>query len=115
MSVVKARLEEIFDSLKKQLIVPGFNLTSGINLVLVGGGANLLDIDKYFVKFFGPNIKKINTSFNEDNNKELIKYFCASFGALKIIKDGWETEAIPQINKKDIEKKGFFSKFFGLH
>jgi len=34
-------------------------------------------------------------------------------GAIKIIKDGWETEAIPKIGGKDIEKIGFFAKIFG--
>ena len=60
LSVVKARLDEIFDILKKQLIVPDFNLTSGINLLLTGGGSNIFNIEKCFTNFFGPNIKKID-------------------------------------------------------
>jgi len=36
-------------------------------------------------------------------------------GAIKIIKDGWETEAIPEIIGKNTEKVGFFSKVFGIH
>jgi len=37
----------------------------------------------------------------------------SSLGALKIIKDGWETEAIPEIVEKNIKKIGFFAKIFG--
>ena len=35
------------------------------------------------------------------------------WGRLKIIKDGWETEAIPKISDRNIRKIGFFNKFFG--
>ena len=45
--------------------------------------------------------------------KYLEKNFSSCLGALKIIKDGWETEAIPVIGKKNIEKMGFFAKVFG--
>ena len=34
-------------------------------------------------------------------------------GALKIIKDGWETEAIAEFSNKNAQKLGFFAKFFG--
>ena len=43
----------------------------------------------------------------------LDKNFDSCLGALKIIKDGWETEAIPKIKDKNIEKMSFFSKIFG--
>ena len=36
-----------------------------------------------------------------------------AYGALKIIKDGWETEAIPEINRKNVEKISFLRKIFG--
>ena len=50
---VKARLDEIFDILKKQLIVPGFNSASEINLLLAGGGSNLFNIEKCFINCLG--------------------------------------------------------------
>ena len=34
-------------------------------------------------------------------------------GALNIIKDGWETEALPEVEDKDSQKISFFSKIFG--
>ena len=113
LNVIKARLDEIFDTLKKQLIVPGFSLTSGINLLLAGGGSNLFNIEKYFTNCFGPNVKLANkNSIEFDVN--LDKNFTSCLGALKIIKDGWGTEAIPEIGSKGIEKRGFFTKIFGI-
>jgi len=111
LSVVKARLDEIFDVLKKQLIVPGFNLTSGINLLLAGGGSNLLNIEKCFINFFGANVKKVDKkSLQKDS--DLQENFASCLGALEIIKDGWETEAIPGIVNQNEEKISFFAKIF---
>ena len=110
LDVIKARLDEIFDTLKKQLIVPGFSLTSGINLFLVGGGSNLFNIEKYFINIFGPNVKRVN----ENSTKDVEKNFVSCLGALKIIKDGWETEAIPETGSKGTVKRGFFTKIFGI-
>ena len=112
LNVTKARLDEIFEILKKQLIVPGFNLNSGINFLLTGEGSNLLNLEKYCENFFRSNTKKISQN-NIENDNDFEKNFASSLGALKIIKDGWETEAIPEIREKNIEKIGFFAKIFG--
>jgi len=114
LNITKARLDEIISLLKKQLIVPGFNLTSGITLFLTGGGSKLLNLDKYFINFFGPNIK-IEPQNGIDKNKNLEKDFSPCLGALKIIKDGWETEAIPEKGTQNIEKVSFFDKFFKIN
>jgi len=111
LSVVKARLDEIFDILKKQLIVPGFNLASRINLLLAGGGSNLLNIEKCFINFFGSNVKRVDKkSLQKDS--DLKENFDSCLGALEIIKDGWETEAIPGTVNQNIEKISFFAKIF---
>ena len=112
LNVTKARLDEILEILKKQLIVPGFNLNSGINFLLTGEGSNLLNLEKYCENFFRLSTKKISQN-NVENDNEFEKNFASSLGALKIIKDGWETEAIPEIREKNIEKIGFFAKIFG--
>ena len=112
LNVTKARLDEILEILKKQLIVPGFNLNSGINFLLTGEGSNLLNLEKYCENFFRSNTKKISQN-NIENDNDFEKNFASSLGALKIIKDGWETEAIPEIREKNIEKIGFFAKIFG--
>ena len=111
LNVIKARLDEIFETIKKHIIVPGFNLNSGIGFLLVGGGSHLLNIEKYCANFFGPNIKKLRENKNEKENY-LDKNFASCLGALRIIKDGWETEAIPEMVGKNIKKVGFLGKFF---
>ena len=73
----------------------------------MGGGSKLFNIEKNCEKFFGQNIKKINENINE---KE--KIFSSCLGALKIIKDGWETEAIPEKVDKNAQKISFFAKIF---
>ena len=113
LNVIKARLDEIIDTLNKQLIAPGFNLTSGISFVLKGG-LNLYNIEKYFINFFGPNLKRIGKN-NIEKDKDFKKNFDSCLGAIEIIKDGWETEAIPETSGKAIEKIGFFSRIFGAH
>ena len=112
LDVTKARLDEIFEKIKKQIIVPGFNLNSGINFLLAGGGSHLPNIDKYCSNYFGPSVR-IAKENNNQHEKDLEKNFTSCLGALRIIKDGWETEAIPEIGGKNIEKIGFLSKFFG--
>ena len=112
LNVIKARLDEILEILKKQLIVPGFNLNSGINFLLTGEGSNLLNLEKYCENFFRLSTKKISQN-NIENDNDFEKNFASSLGALKIIRDGWETEAIPEIREKNIEKIGFFAKIFG--
>ena len=111
LNVIKARLDEIFETLKKQIIIPGFNLNSGICFLLAGGGANLFNIEKYCTNFFGSNVKKTKENNSEKDN-DLEKNFSSCLGALKIIKDGWETEAIPEIAGKNIKKMSFLEKIF---
>ena len=114
LNIIKARLDEIFEKLKKQLIIPGFNLTSGIHFLLTGSGSDISNIEKCFINFFGSNIKILNKNTLE-KDKALEKNFASCLGALKIIKDGWETEAIPKISGKNIEKISFFAKIFKIN
>ena len=111
LDVIKARLDEIFEKVKKQIIVPEFNSNSGIGFLLAGGGSQLLNIEKHCEKFFGQSIKKIDENNNE-REKDLEKNFASCLGALKIIKDGWETEAIPETVDKNAKKISFLSKIF---
>ena len=107
LNVVKARLNETLNLLKKQLIVPGFDSESGINFLLEGEGSKLLNLEEYFLNFLGGNFKKIEKVNKDDNLKN---NFLPILGAIKIIIDGWETEALPTTGRINIEKKGFFSK-----
>ena len=111
--VVTSRLDEILNKLKKQLIVPGFNLKSGTTFFITGRGFDLFNMEKYFSNLFGLNIRKLQN--NNPNEKEGLELnFSACLGALKVIKEGWETEAIPEIRDKNIKKIGFFGKIFGI-
>ena len=112
LGVVKARLDEIFEMLKKQLFIPGFNFNSVFNFLLAGERANLSNLGIFTANFFDLSVNKIHL-FNNEDRYNLEKDFASCFGALKIIKDGWETEAIPKIKEKNIGKIGFFSKIFG--
>ena len=112
LNVIKERLDEMVDRLKKQLIVPGFSLTAGVSFIITGEGSNLFNIEKYFANFFGSNVKSSDMN-SKENKDSLEKNFTACIGALKIIKDGWETEAIPKISDRNINKIGFFNKIFG--
>jgi len=114
LSVIKSRLDEIIEKLKKQLVIPELNLNSGISIVIEGEGSKLLNINKYFNKFLGQNVRNANENFSKES-QSLESNFSSCLGALKIIKDGWETEAIPEAGSKNIEKIGFFAKIFGIY
>ena len=104
--IIKARINEVLEIIKKQLSLTGFNFNTGTNLYLTGQGVNLINIEKYFQNFL-----KLNTTIRKKNNID--KNFLACFGAIKLINEGWETEAIPEVKVKTIEKIGFLRKFFG--
>ena len=110
LGVVKARIDEIFNSLKKQLKLSEINLSLGIPFLLLGMGSHLYNLEVYSSSFFDLNCYKINK--NKKKNMLDVKFSSFS-GAIKIIKNGWETEAIPVEKGSNIEKKGFFAKIFG--
>ena len=110
-NVLQARLDEISEMIKKQITIEG--PTSNNNIFITGGGARLLNIDKYFSNFLKLNVKKLNGENKNDINGNFNEIFNSCMGAFKIIQNGWETEAIPQNVDKNHEKKGFFAKIFG--
>jgi len=104
--IIKARTDEIFEMMKNQLKLSAFNFNSGINFFLIGEGSNLINIQEFCQNFFN-----LNTIIGRKDDLE--KNFSACQGGIKIIKEGWETEAIPEIKIKSIEKVGFLRKIFG--
>ena len=109
-NIAKARLDEIFGMINKQIVLTGLKTTFETNLFISEEESNLYNLEKYCSNFFGSNVKKLSK-----NNSEL-KYdgnFFSCLGALKIIKDGWETEAIPEPVDKNNKKISFFAKIFG--
>ena len=113
LSVAKARLDEIFTKLKEQINLTGLNPILGTKLFIVGGGSNLCNLEKYCSNFFGSNVKKLGKNNKKEIENESDENFVSCLGALKIINDGWETEAIPDGVQKNSQKLGFFAKFFG--
>ena len=113
LNVVKARLDEIFKIIKKQIDLLGLNSTSGAKIFLVGGGANLYNLEKYCSNLFETDVKKLESINNGNDTDEINENFNSCLGALKIIKDGWETEAIPAPANNNIGKMSFFAKIFG--
>jgi len=109
VDVIKSRLDEICNIIKKELVISGLNLDVGINTLLFGESSDLINLDIYFVNFFGHNVRKVNKS---SEIQDIEKNFAPSLGALKIIKDGWETEAIAEISDKDKKKISFLGKIF---
>ncbi|MDC0232210.1 cell division protein FtsA [Pelagibacteraceae bacterium] len=104
--VIRARTDEILEMIKKQLKVTSFNFSSGMNFFLIGEGSNFINLQEYCQNFF-----ELNTVVGRKDNLE--KGFSACQGGIRIIKEGWETEAIPEIKIKNIEKVGFLRKIFG--
>ena len=104
--IIRARTDEILEAIKKQLKLIRFNFNSGMNFFLIGEGSNLINIQEYCQNFF-----ELNTIIGKKDDFE--KNFLSCRGGIKIIKEGWETEAIPEIRIKGIEKVGFLRKIFG--
>ena len=111
LNIIKARLDEIFEMIKKQMVATGLDSIIGTNLFLVGEGSNLSNLEKYSSNFFESDVKKL-VKHNKTENKD--EEFAACLGALQIIKEGWETEAIPESINKNNQKVGFFAKIFGI-
>ena len=112
MSIVKARLDEIFQIIKKNLITTNINPSSSTKFFVTGGGSNLNNLEDYCLNFFGFNVNKIIGKSKQEDIKDLNINFASCLGALKIIRDGWETEAIAVSPSSNVKKYSFFQRFF---
>jgi cell division protein FtsA len=114
INIIQSRLNEILEIIKKQINTTKLPFSLGINLFMLDRQFTFCNLENYFSNFFSSNVKKLNNT-NKKNYKEDFKdEFEACLGALKIIKDGWETEAIPRPANKHSQKNGFLSKIFGI-
>ncbi len=110
LSVIQARLDEMINKLKKELVIPEFNLNHGGSFYINGIGSNLLNIDKYFIKSF-----KLKVDNLKKNNIDADENFLSCLGVAKVIREGWETEAIPESASKNVEKVSLFAKILGIY
>ena len=113
LNIVKARLDEIFEKIKKQITGTVLNSTLGINFFIAGGGSNLFNLEKYCSNFFGLKVKKSDKNNKKESETQYDEKFASCLGALRIIRDGWETEAIPELINTNSSKMGLFGKIFG--
>ena len=113
LNIVKARLDEMFEMIKKQISGTVFNSNLGINFFIAGGGSNLFNLEKYCSNFFGLKVKKLDKNNKKESETQYDENFASCLGALRIIRDGWETEAIPELINTNSQKIGIFGKIFG--
>jgi len=113
LDIAKARLDEIFEIINKQIITTELSPTLGTKLFITGGGSKLFNLEKYCLNFFGSNAKRLDSADKNGDKSEFDTNFTSCLGALMIIKDGWETEAIPEIVNKNAQKLSFFARIFG--
>ena len=114
-SIVKARLDEVFLMIKKNLFIEKNISLSAENFFITGDGSCLSNLESCFSNYFGVNVKKIKINSSKKNNKNLENSFdfITCLGAIKIITEGWETEAIPVSTSEERRKIGFFQRIFG--
>ena len=111
LNIIKSRIDEIFEMIKKQILTTSLNPTNSSGIFITGGGSNLNNLKDYSSTYFKTKVENVQIEQKDKENKQTDD-FAACFGALKIIKDGWETEAIPLRSKKFSEKTTFFDKIF---
>ena len=114
LNIIKTRIDEILELTKKQIFLSGFISNIGQNFFLIGGGSHLVNIDKYFSNFFQIELRKIEKYIKNNNQDNLAENFSSCLGAFKLIKNGWETEAIPESMDVFSKKQGFLGKIFSI-
>ena len=113
LNVVKARVEEIFKLIKNQIKLMESNSIFEKRIFIVGGGSNIKNIKYYCNEIFSSNLNKVEKNDETIDNEKINDDLKACLGALKIIVDGWETEAIPEVAHNYDQKIGFLARFFG--
>lgn len=115
-TVVKARLEEIFDEVRRKLKAAKYDQRLPEGIVLVGGGAKMRDIDLFAKKALEASVK-IGIPTGLDGVAEAIEKpeYAAAIGLAMIAAE--ENSGEPQIMKKSSKKNkskgpGFLKKLF---
>ena len=110
--IILARLDEILNKIFKEISYLQFESIKQ-NLIIVGEGSRLNDLKKIV------NVKLPNCTFdtNLDNFKSfgnIDRELLACYGAVKILTEGFASEAIAIPNKSQKDKSGFFTRIFNI-
>ncbi|MFT6331803.1 MAG: cell division protein FtsA [Lentimonas sp.] len=106
--IIKSRVEEILESVKKKLEKNGYGAAVISNVVLSGGSANIIGIDKLANKIFSKPVR-IGYPAGINNIPEVFNdpSFCSAFGMLIFLKNVYSKDKV----KNSFEtKNGFFGK-----
>jgi len=112
LNVIRTRIDEIFKLIKKQILLTRLNSNFGTKFFIVGGGSKLINMDVYCSNFFESEVEKLINNKKTKNENKMVENFSSCLGALKLIQNGWETEAIPESMDTNSQKKGFLAKIF---
>ena len=112
LNVIRTRIDEIFKLIKKQILLTGFNSNFVPKFFIVGGGSKLINMDVYCSNFFESEVEQLINNKKTKSENKIVEIFSSCFGALKLIQNGWETEAIPESVYKHSQKKGFLTRIF---
>jgi len=112
LNVIRTRIDEIFKLIKKQILLTGFNSNFCTKFFIVGGGSKLINMDVYCSNFFESEVEQLINNKKTKSENKIVEIFSSCFGALKLIQNGWETEAIPESMDKHSQKKGFLTRIF---
>ena len=66
----------------------------------------------YCSNFFESEVEKLINNKKTKNENKMAENFSSCLGALKLIQNGWETEAVPESPDKHSQKKGFLARIF---
>ena len=112
LNVVRTRIDEIFKLIKQQILLTEFNQNFGTKFFIVGGGSKLINMDVYCSNFYESEVGKLINNKKTKSENKIIESFSSCLGALKLIQNGWETEAMPESMGKHSQKKGFLARIF---
>ena len=111
-NIIEARLDEILNKIFKEI---NFLQAESVkqNLIFTGEGSKLNDLKKIV------NIKLSNNIFDADPDNfklfgDIDRESLACYGAVKILTEGFVSEAIAITNKSPKDKNGFFTRIFNI-
>ena len=91
---------------ENSIIIESFTLNHGKYTGIVYGGSSRKQKRNFQIG------NKILLNWKSKSENKMVENFSSCLGALKLIQNGWETEAIPESMDKNSQKKGFLNRIF---